>query len=166
MQTVKKWVRDSNTIFSLWDNNQQIGTMEIALGTMVRMATAQFGNRKIIIKKTGFWKNHLEITDSNGQLIARAYPEKWYAHSYILETDNKKFKLLIRNNPLAEWALQDNNKDMLAYGLGIQEGKPIVKITTASAATNYLFDFILWYLFLPIATEQSADDLTFLMLIA
>ncbi len=74
--------------------------------------------------------------------------------------------LLCRNNPLAEWALQDNNGDLLAYGLNTQDGKVNARITTAAIQPNYLFDFILWYLFAPILIEQSGDDLTFLALIA
>lgn len=165
MQTTKKWLKTEKSIFTLWDNNQQIGTMEIAMGSTARKATASFQGKKIVIKKTGFWKSNLEITDQNGQIIAKVYSEKWYANSFILETDKKKYKLLVRNNPLAEWAIKDNNEDLLAYGLTTQNGKVSVKITAASDKTNYLFDFILWYLFVPIATEHGADDLTFLMLI-
>ena len=166
MQTSKKWVKVDSSIFTLWDNNKEIGTMEIALGSFEREATAKINGRSIVIRKTGFWKSNLEITDSNKQIIAKVYSEKWYANYFIVEYDNKKYKLIVRNNPLAEWALQNNDEDLLAYGLDTQDSKPCIKITTSSVKPDYIFDFILWYLFLPIATEQSADDLTFLMLIA
>ena len=166
MQTTKKWVKADNFSFTFWGNNKQIGTMEIAPRTSERKAIAKFGNQTITIRKTGFWKSNLELTDVNGQIIAKVYHEKWYANSFILEYYNKKYKLLVRNNPLAEWAIQDNNEDVLAYGLNTKDGQVCVKISTGSQKLNYLFDFILWYLFLPIATEESADDLTFLMLIA
>ncbi len=166
MQTIKKWVKIGDAVFTLWDNNQQIGTMEIALATSGRKATANFGGKQVTIKKTGFWKSNLEILDSNGQILAKIYAEKWYGSSFILEYGTKQYKLLLRNNPLAEWVLQNNNEDLLAYGLSTQKGKASIKITTASVKPDYLFDFILWYLFFPIAVEQSADDLTFLALIA
>lgn len=166
MQTVRKWVKTDNSKYTLWDNNLQIGTMEIATGTLSNKATAQFGNQNLIISKTGFWKSHIEIMEPNGQIIAKVYPEKWYANTLILEYENKKYKLLLKNNPLAEWALQDNNENVLSYGLSTQEGKPCIRITDETVNPNYLFDFILWYLFVPIASEQSSDDLTFLLLIA
>ena len=166
MQTTKKWLTHGDGLFTLLHNNQQIGTMEIALGTYERRATVKLGDQQIVIKKTGFWKSNLEITDQHGQVIAAVYYEKWYTNSFVLEYGNRKYKLLVRNNPLAEWALQDNNEDLLAYGLSTQNGKACVKVTTASPQPNYLFDFILWYLFVPIAMEQSADDFTFLALIA
>lgn len=166
MQTSKKWKKNNSSSFTLWNNNKEIGTMEIALGTLERKAIANFEGQSIVIRKTGFWKNNLEITDQNQQIIAKIYSEKWYASSLIVEYNNKKYKLVARNNPLAEWALLNNNEDLLAYGLATQDRKPCVKITTADVKPEYIFDFILWYLFLPIATEQSGDDLTFLMLTA
>lgn len=166
METSKKWVKGEDSVFTLWDNNQQIGTMEIARGTSDRKATALIQDKEFQIKKTGFWKSHLEIAGKNGQIIAKVYSEKWYANSYILEFENKNYKLVVRNNPLAEWTIQENDHDILSYGLTTDKGKPSVKITSKTSGTKYLFDFILWYLFLPIATEQGADDATFLLLIS
>lgn len=166
METSRKWVKGENSVFTLWDNNQQIGTMEIARGTSDRKATVLIQDKEFQIKKTGFWKSHLEIAGKNGQIIASVYSEKWYANSYILEFEDKKYKLLVRNNPLAEWTIQENDHDILSYGLTTDKGKPSVKISSMDSVPNYLFDFILWYLFLPIATEQGADDATFLLLIS
>lgn len=147
MKTNKKWVKTDNFSFTFWNDNKQIGTMEIALGTSERKAIVKFEHQTIVIRKTGFWKNKLELTDLNEQIIAKVYSGKWYASSFILEYDNKKYKLFVRNNPLAEWTLQENNQDLLAYGLSTQDGKVCVSIKTTSEKTNYLFDFILWYLF-------------------
>jgi len=41
-----------------------------------------------------------------------------------------------------------------------------VEISTKTSELNYLFDFILWYFFLPIAFEQGIDDASFLLLIS
>lgn len=166
MQEIKKWIKTDKSGFTFWDDNKEIGTMKIALGTLERKATAKLEGQSIEIKKTGFWKNNIELRDINGRAIGKVYAEKWYANSFVLEHKNKKYKLFARNNPLAEWVLQDASKDILAYGLTTRGGKVCVSIKTASEKSNYLFDFILWYMFLPIAMEQSADDLTFLMLIA
>ena len=166
METSKKWVKGGDSVFTLWDNKQQIGTMEIARGTSDRKANALIQDKEFQIKKTGFWKSHLEIVGKNGQIIAKVYSEKWYANSYILEFEDKKYKLLVRNNPLAEWAIQENGNDILSYGLTTDKGKPSIKISSKASVPKYLFDFILWYLFLPIATEQGADDATFLLLVS
>lgn len=164
MENEKKWLTSDNRIFAFQHGKMHIGTMEIALGTSKRRAIANFEGRTIVIAKTGFWKRNIEIKDQKGQLIAKLYPEKWYSGSFIMEYGNKMYKLLLRNNPLAEWVIQYNNKDLLGYGLGTENGKPGVNITENSFNGDYLFDFILWYLFLPIATEEMADDYTFLLL--
>ena len=104
--------------------------MEIARGTSERKSTALIHDKEFQIKKTGFWKSHLEISDKNGQIIAKVYSEKWYANSYILEFEDKKYKLLVRNNPLAEWTIQENDLDLLSYGLTTDNGKPSIKIST------------------------------------
>lgn len=166
MKTLKKWVKIDNSIFTLWDNDQKIGTMKMDFGGFQRKATASFQDQEIVIKTTGFWKSNLEIIASSGQIIAKVYSEKWYSSSYILEYDNKKYKLIVRNNPLAEWVLQEDYKNLLSYGLSTHDGKSSVKITTEYEKSNYIFDFILWYLFVSIATEQSGEDSTFLLLVS
>lgn len=166
MQTSKKWVKIDNSIFALWENDQQIGKLEIVRGASEKKANVSFQDKEFVMRRTGFWKSNLEITDKNGQIMARVFSEKWYGNSYVLENGNKRYKLLIKNNPLAEWTLHDNNKELLSYGLGTQDGKVVVKIRSDFERSNYLFDFILWYLFEPIVTEQCSDDLTFLTLIA
>lgn len=166
MQTEKKWVKGEKSTYILWDNNQQIGKLEIVKGAFERRAMASFQGEELVIKKVGLWKSNLEITAPNGQILAKVYAKKWYANSYILEEGNKQYQLIVRNNPLAEWTIQDNHKDVLSYGLSTKEGKVCVKITSALEHPNYLFDIILWYLFEPIASENGVDDLTFLLLIA
>ncbi len=166
MQIEKKWVKTGTSTFSLWYNNEPVGTMDMAVSNFESTATATFGNETFTIKRTGFWKSDLVITGENGQVIATVFTKKWYASSLIVEYDNRNYQLFIRNNPLAEWVLQEGDKEIIAYGLGIQDGKPCVRITTASVQQNFLFDFLLWYLFVPIATEQSADDFVFQTLLA
>lgn len=93
------------------------------------------------------------------------YPEKWYAHSSVIDLGDKKYKLVIRNNPLAEYAITENDKDILAYGLDTQNRELNVRISSPGNP-DFLFDFILWYLFLPVADENFGDDYSFLLLTA
>lgn len=67
---------------------------------------------------------------------------------------------------MAEWAILDENgKELIAYGLNAHEGKITVKITSVADDLEPLFDFILWYLFVPIASENMGDNFLFMMLI-
>jgi len=80
---------------------------------------------------------------------------------YTLEYKGQKFRLKIRNNPLAEYVIFDENQnELLAYGLKTENHQCKVGIHS-SGDTDYLFDFLLWYSFLPIAQENMGDSFLF-----
>lgn len=97
-------------------------------------------------------------------MILKSYTEKWYANSTIIEYKGKKLVLKIRNNPLAEYVLYDVNKEILAYRLETVSGKAEVKIK--SNTSDYMFDYLLWYVFLPIAQENIGYNYDFIMLLS
>lgn len=70
----------------------------------------------------------IEITDKTNLTIAKAYPEKWYANTLTLDFNKNKYKLAIRNNSLAEWAIIDKGKYLLAYGLNTGNNSRMVNI--------------------------------------
>ena len=111
-----------------------------------------------------FWKSNFEIKDENQAIILKSFTEKWYANSTILDYKGNKLKLKVRNNPLAEYVIFDGEKEILAYALDTNLGKPSVRINSNSS--DYLLHFLLWYIFVPIAQENIGDDFTFLTLIA
>lgn len=162
----RKWDKLGESKYSFSVDNNKIGEMEIILNSIDSKATCQIRNEKFIIKRTGFWKSSIEIMNSNEETVAKTYFEKWYANSSVLEYGDKKYKLIVHNNPLAEYSIIDGNKNLIAYGLNTDtdNGKVNVKITSESISADFLFDFLLWYLFVPIATENMGDSFTFQML--
>jgi hypothetical protein len=158
----KQWVKNSDFNYSLWMHEKEIGKMEIQFNTIASKAVCTIDGTRLEIKRTGVWKSNLEITDSNEKVILKTYPEKWYANTSIIEFENKKYKLIIRNNPLAEYSVIENDKDILAYGLNTENKELKVKIST-SGNDNLIFDFLLWYLFLPIANENFGDTYSFII---
>ena len=65
----------------------------------------------------------------------------------------------IRNNPLAEYVVFDEDEEVLAYGLDTNSGKAIVRIN--SNTSDFLLDYLLWYVFLPFAQENIGDNFEF-----
>ncbi len=141
-------------------NDRSIGTLEIDYSNWERKAIFKIENETFVLKYNGFWKSNFEITNQNGEVILKSFSEKWYANSTILEYNDKKLKLKIRNNPLAEYVVFDNDKEILAYGLDTKNGRAIVRINSI-ANNDYLLDYLLWYIFLPIAQENMGDDYVF-----
>jgi hypothetical protein len=164
----KNWQKIDANKYSFSVNDTEMGTMEVILNSIDTKAVAKIGADEIIIRRTGFWKNVIELTTQNNEVIAKVYAEKWYANTLILDYKDKNYKIIIRNNPLAEWAITENNKDLLAYGLNTDNGNGMVTIKISSAENNqdYILDFLLWYLFVPIAIENMGDSFSFLMLLA
>ena len=160
----QQWRKIGKTQFAFTQNETTVASMDIALGTMNRKAQISIADTRFTIEKVGFWKNTIEISDADGKVIATAYHEKWYANAMILDYRGHAFKLLIRNNPLAEWAIVDDGNDVLAYGLTTSEGKAAIKITASVRQHDLLLDCLLWYLFLPIAMENADDNALFLLL--
>ena len=62
---------------------------------------------------------------------------------------------------MAEYVIFDAKNEILSYGLDTQNGKASVRINSNSEESELLFDFLLWYLFLPIANENMGDDFGF-----
>ena len=159
----KQWTKTSEFNYTFLVDEKETGKMEIHYNTIASKAVCSIGEKKFEITRTGFWKSNLQITNSSENVILKTYPEKWYANSWVIEFESKKYKLIIRNNPLAEYAIAENEKDILAYGLDTEKKELRVRIST-SGNTDFILDFLLWYLFVPIANENFGDTYLFFIL--
>jgi hypothetical protein len=164
MSDMKKWIKTGESNYAFIVNDKERGQMIFHPQTIASKADIVLDGNNYLLQRKGFWKTQLELLDGNGFSLMRTYHEKWYAHSSVLEYESKKYKLLVRNNPLAEWAILDNNKEWLAYGLTADKGTTGVKITSAAENNDWLLDFLLWYLFVPVAQENSGDNAAFFMM--
>lgn len=162
----KAWRKTAEATYAFSVDEKETATMEIMHNTRDSRALVKIPGDEITISRTGFWKSGIEITGKDRKIIAKVYSEKWYANRLALEYGEGKYELIIRNNPLAEWAIQHNGKDLLAYGLhtGNENGMVNIRISSFDNTSPYIFDFLLWYLFVPVATENMGDNFTFTML--
>lgn len=160
----KKWEKINEELYNLIIDDVEIGELKLNRNTNNSQAEISMLGKKFKIYKTGFWKSNLEISDNEENIISKIYGEKWYGSTYIIELYDIKLKLIVRNNPLAEWAIFDGDELVLAYGLDASKGTVGLKVTQSennkiNEENDYILDFILWYLFIPIAAESSSDDL-------
>jgi hypothetical protein len=156
------WIKKEALLFELTANDQAIGTL--GFNSSFTVATAQFGAEKIILQRTGFFKSNLEIQNSEGKIIGTSRPLKWYSSTTVLSYRERIYEIKIRNNPLCEFAVYADNEQLVAYGLTHEKGKAAVRINTAT--NELIFHFILWYLFYPVAIENSGSDILFLTIAA
>jgi hypothetical protein len=159
----KQWIKKDEFNYAFLIDGAQIGTMEIHFSTAASKAICTISDKQFEINRTGFWKSNLEITDSNNAIVLKAYPEKWYANTSIIEWETNRCKLIVRNNPLAEFVVTTNDDhDMLAYSLATENREVKIRISTTGNPDTIL-DFLLWYKFLPIANENFGDAYSFLV---
>jgi len=161
----KSWKKIAEGQYAFYVDDVETGHMQISYNSLERIAKCEVNGVTFQIKRTGFWKSSIDISQSSGEVIGKVYPEKWYASSWSFEFDNKKYRIIIRNNPMAEFVILDGTTEVAAYGLDANDGHPKVRITSTDKEADYMFDFLLWYLFVPIATENSGDHLVFHLLL-
>jgi len=160
-QMNKNWKKKKEGEYVFSVDNVEIGTMEIAYDSLETKAICKLEGNAYVIKRAGFWKSAIEISKESGQNVAKIYPRKWFASTWILQYKNEKYTLKVRNNPLVEYVLLHNEVEIAAYALNTDNNQVNVKITTANNTSDYLFDFLLWYLFLPVAIENMNDHIVF-----
>lgn len=158
------WQQEGPQVYRFLVDGESLALMQLNPSLADQPASLHVGNDIYTIRRTGFWKTSLELVDGRQQLVARVYPDKWYAHALSMDYRGQFWKLVTRNNPLAEFAIRMGEPDLLAYGLEPRDGRVHIRITRATDAIDPLLDGLLWYLFLPVAAESSGDQLTFTML--
>jgi hypothetical protein len=163
---MKKWQKLAEGLYELQVSGLCRGQLKFFSATTESKALINLGNEEYTIRRTGFWKNSLEITNDKLETVLKVVPEKWYGNTYRVDYHHSTFTLLIRNNPLAEWALLAADELVLAYGLDTSGEKVGIRITGNTGNTaDLLPDFLLWYLFLPIATENTGNEFVFNLLL-
>lgn len=157
-----EWIKQDDFTYHFTHNGQKAGEMKINMNSLHTTANCLINESRFEIKRKGFWKTAIEITNEYGDVVLSASPEKWYASSHRIDYGNRNFKLIVRNNPLAEFVLTENEKEILAYGLNTENKKLVVKISEAENG-DVLLHYLLWYLFVPVANENFGSDYAFLL---
>jgi len=156
MEQNKKWCRtegrksevmQNGTVLASIDREEKNGRVGL-----------QIGSESYTLKLSGFMGQKLELFDASNTPILTVEAEKWYSKTYTFNYGGHIYQLLVRNNPLAEFAILDATTEYLAYGLGFAEDtkKAAVRITE-KVNQPLIFHALLWYLFEPIAIENTVD---------
>jgi hypothetical protein len=125
--------------------------------------TLHIGDKMYQISTSGFWKKNIQLKDEKGEQIALAKTESWRAHAMTLAIGDRVYQLVLRNNPLAEWAILDGDETVLSYGLKAEKKEVGIHIHFGKEANNLVLHGLLWFLFHPIAKENSNDYLLLLL---
>lgn len=161
MTLLKQWVKTGEGHYLFKHGDEDLASLFIDYKSINRKALVTINDESFTIKQTSIWKNHMAITNASNNTIITIVPEKWYSSSFLVQWGLNNYQLKVRNNPLAEWVLQQDGKDVLAYGIKTSNSNVVTQITERATIPPIILHAILWYLFLPIALENTSDTLMF-----
>lgn len=150
---IMNWTKISESEFQLKQGEKLLATMKLKGGK----AECRVGERIFQIRRKGFWNNQLELLDASGQVLATLKPASWFGSRWVFRLYDQDYQLLVRNNPLVEYAVQQNGRDVVAYGLKTREGRAIAVISDNRERSLPELDLLLWYLFSPVAQGETGD---------
>ena len=107
----KQWIRtplnNSYNNYTFWVNGKKIGDMIIKFSQTSHRAICKIDGKEFEIKRVGRWKANFEMSYLNAQDILTAITDESYGNTFNLLFENKKYKLIIRNNPLVEYVITE-----------------------------------------------------------
>lgn len=166
----KKWNKIDKNNYKLFIDEVEIGLFKLNEKSTNSEVIASFLGKEFKIYRTGFWKSNIEVVDNENNIISKIYNKKWYGSSFVIEFYDKKLNLIIKNNPLIEWSIYNEDDLILSYALDTSNKDVGLKITQPvnnklNEENDYLLDFLLWYLFLPVISENSDEELLMFILL-
>lgn len=156
MTQQKNWNKTTHSNYSFTIDGEQKGTMNII--RTAGLAEAEINGKSFTIKSRGFLKLFLEVVDEAGQTVLKLTQDSWLASRWDVIYNFKRYRLVLRNFPLAQYVVSDNGKEILSYGLKTQKYKPYLHIESETSERDLILDFVLWFLYAPVVQENSNDD--------
>jgi hypothetical protein len=165
-----KWIKDnSETNYVLKHNDEVILKMHFEYDNKGVKATCQSSSKTFVIEAESFWKTNILIKE-NEIIIAKTTTDKWYSSLSTLEINGQKIKFKYRNNPLAEivFFTETEQNYLLSFGLKADKKGMIETVLDLgeTLVNNPLKPYLLaicWYIFKPIAEENTVDTLVLLV---
>ncbi len=147
------WTKIAASEFHLKQNETVLAAMKIRGGK----ADCQIGGRNFKIRTKGFWDNQIELADAQGQILTTIKPVSWFGSRCQFRLYGDDYQLIVRNNPLAEYAVQQNGRDVVAYGLKTKDSRAVAAISAHREKVLLELDLLLWYLFYAVAMGETGD---------
>lgn len=165
-----KWLKDnSETNYVLKHNDEVILKMHFDYDKKGLKAKCQSISNTFVIETESFWKSNILIKE-NEIIIAKTTTDKWYSSLSTLEINGQKIKFKFRNNPLAEIVFFSETEENLLLSCGLESDKKGMTETVINLGNTFIENSInpyllaiCWYIFKPIAEENTVDTLVLII---
>lgn len=161
-----KWIVTSKSgkqeFYELWSDDEKLLSLEFHPSTNSARISSADEQRVFLIRKEGFLKNKTVLRNEYGIRIGQLEYERSHPNEGAIVLDNEKFFYSIENNPLAELKIYKDSKEepLVVCGLKPKNGNTLIKFGNKGKTGNaehILLMSLCWYLFLPIAKENTVE---------
>ncbi len=161
-----KWVVASSSakqeIYELWDEDKKLLTLDFHPFTNMARIESADEKRVFLIRKEGFLRNKIVLRNEYGMKMGHLGYEKGLSNEGFVDLDNEHFTYRIDNNPIAELKIFRDSKEepLVVCKLKPKNGNASVHFNKGgelSASEHMLLMSLCWYMFLPIAKENTLE---------
>lgn len=158
------WSRSDENAYNYTANGVTRGTLTIT--KTGREADALIDGKLYKISSKGLLKFFLNVTDENDRTLLKITQDNWFTSKWEISFNHKKYRLQMKNLPLACYKVYDGEKEVLSYGLKTEKCKAVPDIKSNTAENELLLDFVVWFIFYPVLLENTDADFLLLTSVA
>ncbi len=162
MKWIAAAVSSRKETYELWHDDKKLLTLEFHPSTNSARIEYADEKRVFLIRKEGFLKNKTVLRNEYGVRMGRLGYENGHGSEGFIELNDEKFSYSIDNNPLSEISIYRDNKEkpFVVCGLRADKGNTSVQFSKSgelSPPQHFLLMSLCWYLFLPVAKENTVE---------
>ncbi len=151
----------NNEVYHLYKDDKKILTLAFNPFSNSARVECEKQKRVFLVRKEGFLRNKIVLRNEYGIKIGELGHDK----ENFIDVNEERFYYTIRNNPLAELVLYKESEDrpFVTCGMSTKEGDTAVTFTKDKKLSDTTHPGLLmalcWYMFLPVAKENSVDPI-------
>ncbi len=161
-----KWEIASKTakqeIYELWHKEKKLLTLDFHPFTNSARIDYADEKRVFLIRKEGFLRNKTVLRNEYGVRIGQLGHDKSNSAEGTIDLNDEKFFYALNNDPMTELVIYKDTKDkpFVTCGLKPDNGNTSVQFTKEnqlSHTQHFLLMALCWYMFLPVAKENTVE---------
>lgn len=157
----RNWNITKNGKHVLSINNKVVGEIEHLVNTTSKRSKFRIEDNEYIIKKVGQYGDKMVLQDVKSNEILSISNDERQLKKWVLEYNNQTYEFRIIDGTLHEFAIVDKNDTLISYSFKELLDLSTVLVKVDAKVENYFFDFVIWYLFYPLAYFHLGGDIDF-----
>jgi hypothetical protein len=156
-----QWLKTDLSGYTFSLQGSSLGELRLQVNSNSCLVVGRLKGHEIHIRRVGFWKSRIEITDAFGSLLLGMQPKKWHTDTFEVQTKGQVLTCKLRHSPLTEYVILQEEEEVLGYRLvqaNRQAGVEIRQHAQYPGESFIELHLLLWYLFLPLNQESDGEQ--------